>query len=99
MPELQKLYNTHKDKGDVAIIGVSMGPRDDPAGVKNFVDSAKYTWTFIHDSNYDVATRYNVMSIPSSFFIDKNGVVRVVHIGAMDSTMMENYIRQAEQSQ
>jgi thiol-disulfide isomerase/thioredoxin len=97
MPEIERLYNTHK--GDVAIIGVSMGPRDEPAGVKNFVDAASYSWSFIHDSNYDVATRYNVMSIPSSFFIDKDGVVRVVHVGMMDGNMMENYIQKAKQSQ
>jgi thiol-disulfide isomerase/thioredoxin len=95
MPEIQRIYNAHKN--DIAVIGVSMGPRDEPAGVKNFVDAANYSWMFIHDTNYDVATRYNVVSIPSSFFIDKNGVVRVVHVGMMDGNMMENYIQRAEQ--
>lgn len=88
MPEMEKLYN--KYKGQVEILGVSMGPRDDPTRVQVFVDAASYSWTFIHDPDYLVATDYQVQAIPSSYFIDKDGVIRAVQVGGMNFGQMEN---------
>ena len=76
MPEIEQLYQQYKDKVD--IIGVSMGPRDEPAGVAQFVDLNKYHWQFIHDADSSVMNNYLVTGIPSSFFIDKNGVIRSI---------------------
>lgn len=92
MPEMANLYNAHKN--DIEIIGVSMGPRDWPEQVLSFVSKTTYNWKFIHDSDYKVATRYQVSAIPSSYFIDKNGVINTVHIGAMTGSMMEGYTEQ-----
>lgn len=93
MPEMQKLYD--KYKGQVEIVSVSMGPRDDPTKVQVFVDAASYSWTFVHDPDYSVATTYQVQAIPSSYFIDKNGVIRAVQIGGMNGGQMEQNLQQA----
>ena len=87
MPEMQKLYD--KYNGQIEVVGISMGPRDDPTRVQLFVDAASYNWTFIHDPDYNVATTYQVQAIPSSFFIDRDGVIRSVHIGGMNGGQME----------
>ncbi len=92
MPEMQKLHNKYRDQ--VQIVGVTMGPRDNPANVKEFVDAAKYDWTFIHDPDYNVATTYQVQAISSSYFIDKEGVIRAIQIGAMGIGQMEAYLQQ-----
>ncbi len=93
MPEMQKVYN--KYQGQAAMLGVSMGPRDTLEAVKSFVDSYKYTWTFLQDNDFAVATAYQAYSIPTSYFIDKDGVIRAVHIGAMDEAVMEGYMQKA----
>lgn len=87
MPEMQRLYD--KYPGQLEIVGVSMGPRDYPEQVKNFVDQYKYPWTFIHDPDYAIATTYQVAAIPSSYFIDKNGVIKAVQVGGMNLDIME----------
>ncbi|HUP27908.1 MAG TPA: TlpA disulfide reductase family protein [Chloroflexia bacterium] len=94
MPEMQKVYNQYKDQ--IAMVGVSMGPRDEPTGVKTFVDNAKYNWTFIHDADYNVATRYIVNSVPSSYFIDKDGIIRARYVGAMNSSQMTAFIAKTQ---
>ncbi len=91
MPEMRSLYNTPGN--DVEVIGISMGPRDWPEGVLDFVNKTNYNWKFIHDSDYGVASRYQVSSIPSSYFIDRNGVIQAVHVGAMTRAMMDNYVK------
>ncbi len=94
MPEIENIYNTHRN--DLEIIGVSMGPRDWPQLVLDFVNKTTYSWKFIHDGDYGIATRYQVVSIPSSFFIDKNGVIQAIHVGQMDQSMMESYLQQIQ---
>jgi thiol-disulfide isomerase/thioredoxin len=89
MPEMEAFYQRHRS--EIEIIGVSMVPRDDPPTVFQFVQEAPYSWKFLHDGTYDVATRYQVMSVPSSYFVDKNGVVKAVHVGAMNGQQMEAY--------
>jgi peroxiredoxin len=91
MPEMRSLYNTAGN--DVEVIGISMGPRDWPQSVMDFINKTNYNWKFIHDNDYGVASRYQVNSIPSSYFIDKNGVIQDVHVGAMTRAMMDNYVK------
>lgn len=95
MPEMQKIYDAQKD--NVTFLGVSMGPRDEPLGVSQFVQLNNYTWDFIHDPNSDVMTRYQVTGIPSSYFIDKSGVIRAIHVGGADTRIIENNLKKAEQ--
>jgi thiol-disulfide isomerase/thioredoxin len=90
MPEMEAFYNRHQS--EIEVIGVSMVPRDDPPTVFQFVQQVPYSWKFLHDGTYDVATRYSDMSVPSSYFIDKNGVVKAVHVGAMNGQQMEAYL-------
>ncbi|HKP52556.1 MAG TPA: TlpA disulfide reductase family protein [Chloroflexia bacterium] len=104
MPEMQRLYNTYK--GQIEFIGVSMDGRgDDPPTVAKFINSPPngsppipYTWRFIHDGNYEVATRYQVSAVPSSYFVGTDGVIRAVHIGGMNGVQMEAYLQQLKGS-
>ncbi len=82
-----------------------MGPRDNVDIVKRFVNGPPaerpntplaYTWRFVHDSNYDVATRYQVSAVPSSYFVGTDGVIRAVHIGGMNAQQMESYLQQVK---
>lgn len=94
MPEMQKLYD--KYRGQVEFVGVSMGSRDNAAGVKSFVNQAGYNWQFVQDDDYSVATRYQVQAVPSSFFIGTDGVIRAVHVGLMNGTQIESYLQQVK---
>jgi thiol-disulfide isomerase/thioredoxin len=94
MPEMEKFYQKHKN--EIQMIGVSMYPRDDPPIVLNFVKDANYSWKFIHDGDYKVAERYQVASVPSSYFIDRNGVIKAVQVGQMTEEMIENYFQQVK---
>lgn len=95
MPEMQKIYDREKD--NLTFLGLSMGPRDEPLGVAQFVQLNDYTWDFIHDPNSDVMLRYQVTGIPSSYFIDKNGVIRAIHVGGADAQILEDNLKKAQQ--
>jgi thiol-disulfide isomerase/thioredoxin len=95
MPEMQKLYDSLG--GSVNFLGVSMGPRDEPLNVSQFVQLNKYSWDFIHDPNSDVMNRYQVTGIPSSYYIDKNGVIRSITVGGADAQILRDNLQKAQQ--
>jgi thiol-disulfide isomerase/thioredoxin len=92
MPEMQRLYNQYG--GQMEFVGVSMGPRDSASLVESFVNAAGYNWLFVQDDSYDVAIRYQVMAVPSSYFVGPDGIIKAIHVGGMNGPQMEGYLSQ-----
>ncbi|MBI4187119.1 MAG: redoxin domain-containing protein [Chloroflexi bacterium] len=86
MPEIEAIYQKYKDR-DVAVIGVDILEKEDV--VRRFVQEGGYSWTFVIDTTGEVTTVYKVTAIPTSYFIDGNGIIRAVAVGAMTRTEME----------
>ena len=91
MPEIEEIHQEYQ--GQVEIVGISLGPRDRPGIVKSLIDERGYSWTFVHDPASEVGMRYKAFSIPVSYFIDKDGVIRAMHVGNMSKVQMESYLR------
>lgn len=89
MPDIEKLYEETKDS-DLAIIAINLG--EDNSTVKSFIDKNNYKFRILLDSDEDVAEKYSITSIPTSFFIDKNGTIVAKKIGAMTYEEMKNYV-------
>ncbi len=87
MPEIEAVYQEYKDKG-VVVIGVDILEPEDV--VRQFVEQGGYSWTFVLDTSGEVAANYRVTAIPTSFFIDREGIIQVVNIGAMTKRAIEN---------
>ena len=93
---MQTLHN--KYQSEVVTLGVSMAPRDWPQGVEDFVNQSNYTWTFAHDTKQNVMLTYQVLAVPSSYFIDRNGVIRGIKVGAFpNAEEIESYLQQVRQ--
>ena len=81
MPHLQTVYEEFKPKG-LEIIGVDVPP-DTEKDVTEFVERLKLDWVFVMDQDWDVSRAYGVAAFPSTFFLDRQHVVRQVRVGAM----------------
>lgn len=64
---------------------------DDRLNPAAYFASNNYTFTGVQD--VDGATKYNVMGIPFTVFIDRNGNQVSSHVGAMDEAQLEAEIR------
>lgn len=71
MPDMEKLQQAMGDQ--ILIVGIDI--RESLSTVQNFLRYRRYTWTFVLDSNGDVAREYEVAAIPTSIFIDAKGVI------------------------
>lgn len=92
MPEIEAVYQQYKDR-DVVVIGVDLFEPEDE--VRQYVQQGGYSWTFVIDTTGEVAASYEVAAIPTSFFIDGEGIIRAVNIGAMTKRAMEAKLAEA----
>ena len=81
MPVLEKLYKKYKDRG-LVVVGVSVD--NELANVKTFLKTMPVSFHIVHDGTKEVANRYKPPKMPSSYIVDRNGVVRHVHGGYRD---------------
>jgi len=92
MPILQRLYNTYRAQG-LVIVGVSVDR--EAANARAFVGRLGVTFPIIHDADHQLAGRFAPPKMPSSYIVDRRGVVRHVHAGfrAPDAVVMEREIK------
>ncbi len=79
MPFLQKVYEKWTGK-ELVLLAVNL--QEDPAKVREFVESAGYSFPVLLAAGNEVPLSYNVRGIPATFFIDVDGVIRDIKIGA-----------------
>jgi peroxiredoxin len=78
--------------GQVQIVGVDQG--EDAAVVQNYVKQLGLSFAIPMDADHAVAHRYRVLGLPTTFFIDRNGVIRHLWTGEMNSiTLAEGIAR------
>ena len=79
-PKYEALAKSHGDA--VAIIGIS---EDDEAdGIADFAKETGVSFTLAWDRDKSVASTYHPGSMPTSFVVDGNGLVRFAHSGFRD---------------
>lgn len=82
MPDMEKIYGEYKDK-DLVILGIDDG--ESAQTVKEFTNSLELTWPFMLDGNRAIGNKYLVSSLPSHFYVDRNGIIQAVHIGGFST--------------
>jgi peroxiredoxin len=88
MPDIEKLYNETKDS-DLVILAVNLG--ESKSQTKSFIDDNKYTFPILLDLDQSVSNQYNIIAIPTSFFIDKEGnIVKMIKGGITIDEMKDN---------
>jgi cytochrome c biogenesis protein CcmG/thiol:disulfide interchange protein DsbE len=93
MPVLEALYTSLHSQG-LDIVGVS---QDSSAGnITSFLRRVHVSFPVVHDNGHAVADRYHPAGMPTSFIIDRHGIVRFVHRGyrASDRAAIEREVRQ-----
>jgi cytochrome c biogenesis protein CcmG/thiol:disulfide interchange protein DsbE len=92
MPALERIYQRYQGRG-LVVIGVSEDRQQSNA--RTFLGRAGVSFPTIFDGDHAVANRYRPSTMPSTFIIDRQGIVRHVHTGfrAGDAATLERQIR------
>jgi cytochrome c biogenesis protein CcmG/thiol:disulfide interchange protein DsbE len=85
-PRLQELYTKYKSSG-MEIVAVSED--DENSEIKGFGDSFGTKFPLVWDNGKTIASKWQPKSMPSTFVVDRKGVVRFVHMGYHDGEEAE----------
>ncbi len=84
MPSLQALFEKTQ-RGKIKMLTVALDRRGSSA-VKPFVEHYKYTFPVLLDPGSKVSSRWGVISIPTTFIINKHGYIIAALYGSRDWT-------------
>ena len=89
LPTLVGYYTDHAEEG-FTIIGVDAG---EPANVvQAFVKQAQISYPIWLDATNQFGKAFKVNSLPNSFVIDRNGMVRLAWVGQVSRDTLEKYV-------
>jgi thiol-disulfide isomerase/thioredoxin len=90
MPELQEAARKFGDKG-LVVVGVNQG---EPAEiVVDYLARLGITFPIALDTAVKVSATYRVNSLPTTFFIDRDGILRDQVIGQMNTAVLQQRLR------
>jgi peroxiredoxin len=82
MPAMERLYRAY-DRKDFEILAVSTDAQG-VAVTRPFQQENKLTFPILHDSDFRVGLSYGARTLPMTFMVDREGIVRQHIFGARD---------------
>jgi cytochrome c biogenesis protein CcmG, thiol:disulfide interchange protein DsbE len=87
---LESLYGRYKANG---VIPLSVNVGEDRETVASFVEKHKISYPVLVDSKSSAARRYGVSGIPTTFVLNREGVVKFRIIGEVDSDGLRKIVK------
>lgn len=88
-PALETSYESYEDSG-VIILGVNLTDQDSLKDIESFVQEFGLTYPILLDRDGSVGLMYQLSGLPTTFFINREGIIRTVVVGG---PMSETFIR------
>lgn len=88
MPAMEKIYKEVAGKGGTII---AVDQKEGGATVSKFVDEFQISFPIALDEKGAAGAAYGVQYMPTSFFLDKEGVVRYMKVGQMEEATIRQY--------
>jgi thiol-disulfide isomerase/thioredoxin len=85
IPYLESLHAKHAAEG-LQIVGVSVDARGDEAKIEEFARDFRMTYPIWRDPDERVNSRFLAIGVPSTYLIDRNGILRWKHLGTLRAT-------------
>lgn len=82
MPYIQQVYDEWLDKG-LVVLAINVGESSSQVG--QFMQDYGFSFPVLLDTKQVIAQKYNIRGIPTTFFIDKNGVIQEIRPYAFSS--------------
>jgi thiol-disulfide isomerase/thioredoxin len=93
MPDIEVILREHAADG-LAVIAVNNGERIQAA--QRFLERLNVEFTaFAYDPAADIVRRYQIPGMPTSYFIDADGVITGVYAIALSQTLLREAVQKA----
>jgi peroxiredoxin len=88
LPALQNVLQASTD--DLSILGINV--RESPDQVTRFATDLDLALPLLLDQEGQVGDVYQVRGLPTSLFIDRDGLIAARHVGPLDQAALEGYL-------
>ncbi len=92
-PCLNRLYDKYSSKG---LVVVGIGVDEDPAKYKEFAGKMGAKFALAHDSAHKAAGFFGPPAMPTSYLVDRKGVIRHIHSGFRGAKTEAEYTKEIE---
>ena len=92
MPLLDKMHDRYKDLG-FTLLGVNV--EEEPDRAKAMLNDIPVKFPILFDTQNKVSQQYNLIAMPSTVFVDRDGNIRYFHAGYLpgDEKQYEKFIK------
>jgi peroxiredoxin len=87
-PHLVKVFD---QRGDEAVM-VGINLQENPSAVAGYRDEFKISYPLVMDPEGTISEVYKPLGLPTSWFIGASGVVRYMHTGPLNTTMLNHIL-------
>ena len=92
MPAIQAVFDDYQEQGFV-VLAINTTFQDSENDVKDFVSEFNLEFPILLDRSGDVSQQYQLRGLPSTYFVDKKGVIQAVIVGGpMNETMIRSRV-------
>lgn len=89
MPDLQKIND---ENDDLVVLAVNVREEEDI--VKSYIEEGGYDFPVVFDEDGDVASMYLISGMPTTYFINEDGVVTESYKSMLTLEQMEDKLKQ-----
>ena len=93
-PEFQAAAVDNADS--LVIIGVNSTSTDQAESIPTFLEEFGITFPIVLDEQGDIVDQYRVLGLPTTVFIDSNGIVNEVFTGPLNKAYIESKISELQ---
>lgn len=92
MPDFESVFRELGDEVQFMMVNVTDGERETVEKGQAYVDAEGFTFPIFYDTDQDAAYQYGISSIPTTYFIDADGVVVAGSRGMIDEEVLRRGI-------
>ena len=92
MPIFNSVYQDVKNEVQFFMVDLVDGQQETVADGKAYIEDQGFTFPVFFDTDGAAGYMYQISSIPTTFFIDKNGVLVSIHRGIINAIQLQSGI-------
>ncbi len=90
MPELEQAYKELGD--DFVLLAVNETNSDNVDDVRTFVNEQGLSFPILLDKDGTTSNAYRASSLPTSYFIDREGKIYLIQVGGMNKSFVKSVV-------
>ena len=79
LPEFENLQTSFSGRDDVVVLAINLD--ENPQDATDFINKINVSYKILADKSGAIPEAFGVNAMPTSYIIDKSGVIRYVHSG------------------